>query len=300
MRTVRIRVPILSTVYLFALSVFVGGTVRAQQSCSVTPALRIPTAAHIFSIQQERTLGDIEAGWVESNYHATHDEELAAHLNAIAGRVLAQFPGDLAPVHVILIDTPEAESFSIGPERIYITRKMVVLLRNDDELAGLLGHELGHILTHQNAIIVSQLFHAILGVNAVSDRNDILEKLRRMLDSIDRDKKSLRKAAEIIGRQEGIHQNEADHVALYASAAAGFSPQSYVELFERSAGTNGSRGSILTDYFGATTSNLRRLREVKKTLRQLPRPCREMVPAAWVEFRTWQAAVMSDTDLARQ
>jgi Peptidase family M48 len=155
---------------------------------------------------------------VESNYHAAHDEEFAALLNAIAARVLSQFPRDRAPVHVILIDTPEANSFSAGPERIYITRKMVALLWNDDELAGLLGHELGHVLTQQNAIIVSQLFHEILIINVVSDRKDILEKLRRMLDSIDRDPKLLRKAAEIMERQEGIHQNEADRVALYASA----------------------------------------------------------------------------------
>ena len=294
------RVPILSTAFVFVLSVFVGGTVRGQQPCTATLAPSIPTAVNIFSIQQERTLGDIEAEWVDENYHAGNSAGLAAHLNTIAGRVLAQFPGDPMPVHVILIDTPEAESFSIGPERIYVTRKMVTLLRNDDELAGLLGHELGHILTHQNAIMVSRLFHAILGVDVVSDRTDILEKLRRMLDSIDRDTKSLRKAAEIIERQEGIDQNKADQVALYASAAAGFSPQSYLELFKRSAGINGSNGSVLTDYFGATTSNLRRLREIQRVLRQLPRPCREITPAVSVEFRTWQAEVMSATDLTRR
>lgn len=135
MRAVRIRLSILPTVYLFALFAFVGSTVRAQQSCTVTLALRLPTAAHVFSIQQELTLGDIEAEWVESKYHAVHDEELAAHLNAITGRVLSRFPRDQAQVHVILIDTHNAESFSVGPERIYITRKMVALLRNDDELA---------------------------------------------------------------------------------------------------------------------------------------------------------------------
>lgn len=237
---------------------------------------------------------------METSYHVVHEDGLASHLNAVAGRVLSQFPPDQARVRVILIDTPEANSFSVGPERIYITRRMVALLRNDDELAGLLGHELGHILMHQNAIIVSQLFHEILGVNAVSDRRDISEKLRRMLDSIDRDPKLLRKAAQIIEGQEGIRQDEADRVALYASAAAGFSPQAYGELFDRSAGTNGSSGSVLTDFFGETTSNLRRLREIKKDLRRLPRPCREIVPAAPVEFLTWQAAVISYPDLARR
>jgi predicted Zn-dependent protease len=300
MRTVHTRVSILSTIPLFAISLFVGGTVRGQQSCSVTLALRIPTTAQIFSIQQERTLGDVEAELVESNFHADHDEESAAHLSAIAARVLSQFPRDPAPVHVILIEAPEANSFSVGPERIYITRKMVALLRNDDELAGLLGHELSHALTHQNSIIVSQLFHEILGVNAVSDRKDILTKLKRVLDSIDRDPKLLRKTAEIMEKQERMHQNESDRVALYASAVAGFSPQAYMELFERSEGISGSSGSVLADYFGATTSNLRRLREIQKTLRQLPRSCREIAPATSAEFRAWQAAVISDPHLARR
>ena len=177
---------------------------------------------------------------------------------------------------------------------------MVALLKNDDELAGLLGHELSHAMTHQNPIIVTQLFHEILGVNAVSDRNDILEKLSRVLDSIDRNPKLLSKTSEIMQKQEKLHQNEADRVALYASAAAGFSPRAYLELFERSEGTSGSSGSVLTDYFVATTSNLKRLREIQKTLRQLPRPCREMIPVASTEFRTWQAAVLSDPDLARR
>jgi predicted Zn-dependent protease len=260
----------------------------------------IPTAAQIFSIQQERTLGDIEAEWVETDYHVAQNEKFAAHLNAIAGRVLSQFPREPAQVHVILIDSPAAEAFSTGPERIYISGKMVALLRSDDELAGLLGHELGHIVTHQNAVIMSQLFREILDVSAVGDRKDISEKLRRMLDSIDRDKKLSRKATNIIERHEGINQNGADRVALYAAAASGFSPQAYVELFDRSAETNGNRGSVLNDFFGTTTSNLRRLREIKKALKQLPQPCREIVPAASAEFRTWQAAVMSDPDLARR
>jgi predicted Zn-dependent protease len=109
-----------------------------------------------------------------------------------------------------------------------------------------------------------------------------------MLDSIDRDKKMSRKATNIIERHEGINQNGADRVALYAAAASGFSPQAYVELFDRSAETNGNRGSVLNDFFGTTTSNLRRLREIKKALKQLPQACREIVPAASAEFRTWQ------------
>jgi beta-barrel assembly-enhancing protease len=300
MRTVHQPAHLFSTAFLFAFLVFAGGTVRGQQPCTVTLAPRIPSAANIFSSQQEQTLGDIEAEWLESNYKAGHHQELAAHLNVIAARILAQFPGELPKVHVILIDTPEAEAFSIGPERIYVTRRMVALARNDDELAGLLGHELGHIQANQNAVIVSKLFHAILGVNAVSDKKDILDKLTKMFDNIDRDRKSLRKATDILQSQEGPSQDEADQTALYASAAAGYSPQAYLNLFERSAGTKGSKGSVLTDYFGSTTSNLRRFREIQNSLRHLPQPCQDKTPTDSTEFRTWQAAVLAETVLARQ
>ena len=292
---VHYRVPIFSIVGLF-IAVVVGSVVRAQQPCPITPALRIRTATNIFNLQQERTLGDIEAEWVESNYHPFHDVEIAAHLNTVAGRLLSQFPPDQAGVRIILIDTPEAESFSVGPERIYITRKMITLLKNDDELAGLLGHELGHIMAHQNAVIMTQLFRGILGVNTISDRKNISETMTRLLASIDRDRKLLRRSAQIIETQEAIHQYEADRVALYASAAAGFSPQAVAELFDRSAKTNGKAGNLMTDIFAAPTSDTRRLREIRKTLKALPGPCREIVPVSSTEFRSWQAAVKSYAD----
>jgi predicted Zn-dependent protease len=293
MRTAHIRVSILSTSCLFGIAVFVGSGVRAQQPCSITQALRISTAAHIFTVQQERILGDVEAEWVESNYHTIPAEGFAVHLDTVASRILSLFPRGQTQVRIILIDTPGADSFSTGPERIYISRRMITLLKNDDELAGLLGHELAHILTHQNAITVSQLFHEILSVNAVSDRRDISDKLMRVLARIDRDNNVSRKAAQIISRQEGISQYEADRVAIYVLAAAGFSPQAYLDLFNRFTATNGNTASLLSDAFRPTRSNERRLGEINKTLRRLPKPCREILPTPSAEFRAWQAAVVS-------
>jgi predicted Zn-dependent protease len=178
MWTGQIRLSFSSSACLFVLVLLVGNEVQAQQLCTSIPALKIRPVASIFGVEQERILGDIEAQFVEQNYPVVHDDESAEHLNTVANRILSLslFPPDRMRVRIILIDTPEAASFSVGPERIYLTRKMIRLLKNDDELAGLLGHELGHILTHQNAIMVSQLFHEILGVSSISDRKDIAEK----------------------------------------------------------------------------------------------------------------------------
>jgi predicted Zn-dependent protease len=291
MRILHIPAVALSAGCLFLFFPFAGRTL-AQQPCSVRLPLQAPSAMNIFSIQQERILGDIEAEWVESSYPTTQDADLESHLSAVAGRVLPQLPSDRTEVRVILIDKPDAEAFSVGPARIYITRKMIALLKNDDELAGLLGHELGHILVHENAVTVSRLFQEILGVNTVSDRKDITDKLRRILSAADRNAASS-KAARLVAAGEGNLENQADRVAVYALAAAGFSPQAYAELFDRSAGTNGSGGNSLTDFLGATSSDQRRLREIRKALKRLPSSCRQRMPVASAEFHSWQAAVMS-------
>jgi len=300
MWTGQIRLPFPSFGYLFVLVLLVGNEVWAQQPCTSIPALKSQAVSSIFGSEQERMLGDIEAQFVEQNYLVLHDDESAAHLNTVARRIFSQLPSEQMRVRIILIDTQEPESFSVGPERIYLARKMIRLLKNDDELAGLLGHELGHILTHQNAIMVSALFHEILRVNSVSDRKDISEKFTRLLDSIDGNKKMLWKASQVMERQEAIDQYEADRVAIFASAAAGFSAQAFLDLFERSAGTNGRKGNLMTDFFATTTSDETRLREIKKTLMQLPKPCREIAVASSKEFRTWQAAILSNSDQAAQ
>jgi predicted Zn-dependent protease len=244
-------------------------------------------------------LGDIEAEWLEKTYNVIDDDTLTAHLDAIANRIVSQFPANPMSLRIILIDIPEVNSYSVAAGRIYITRRMVSLLQNDDELAGLLAHEIGHILTHQNAIVVTELFHDILRVNAVRDRQDILDKYIRVLDNMDRDRNVSRKIAARMQQQEEFNQYQADRVAFNSVAAAGFAPRAFLDLFDRSAQTHGRKGNFLTDFFQLTTPDERRLREIYKSLSLLPRPCREITPAApSAEFLAWKAAVIAYPRLA--
>lgn len=289
---------IISIALLSLLAVMLGGVVCAQEKCPAPPALSAPTGANIFSPQQELDLGDVEAEWLEKNYHVIHDDELAGHLNLITSRILAQLPPTQLKFRVILIDTPVVNSFSVGAGRIYVTRKMIAFVRSDDELAGLLGHEMGHILTHQNAIEMTRNFHAFLGVDSVGDRKDIYDKFNRMLDSVGRNRDLLVKTVTREEREEEPHQYEADRVALYAVSAAGFSSQAFVEFFDRFAQTHGKSGNPLTDFFGATKPDEKRLREMHKSQALLPPACRELAPAPpSAEFLAWQADVTAYSGL---
>ena len=57
--------------------------------------------------------------------------------------------------------------------------------------------------------------------------------------------------------------------------------------------TKGKTGNWITDIFGATSSSLRRLRELLKVVSGLPRACIEAAsPASPEEFQHWQSAVL--------
>jgi predicted Zn-dependent protease len=285
---------------LFVPSLLIPGAVGAQQRCGVLPIHESREAHNIFGVQQELDLGDIEAEWLEKNQQVIPGGAFEGGVTAISNRLLSQItiPESERRIRIILIDIPEANSFSVGTSRIYITRKMIAVLRNDDELAGLLGHELEHILAHQNAVVVTQVFHDSLGVSSVSDRKDIAGKFERMLNGAEWNTAVMRAEVLRIQRQEEIHQYETDRFALCAMAAAGFSPRAYVELFDRFAETHGRRGNLLTDLLGMTTPNEKRLRTIYKSLRLLPKPCREIAsPPSSAEFLAWREEVMAHPGL---
>lgn len=249
----------------------------------------------MFTPQQEVYLGDIQAQEIERNLHVIRDPELTKHVDKILNRLVAQLPPTGLKFRVILIDLPAVNSMSIAGGRIYVTRKMVAFLDNDDELAGLLAHEMGHALAHQAAITETRLFRKILGVTSVGDRQDIFDKFNRLMDNVARDPKLLERLA----NKEEPQQYQADRIAIAIMANAGFAPESFASFFDRLAQTNGKTGNWLTNLFAETTINEKRLREIRKTVQELPRPCLRSAPALLsADFKTWQAAVISHSGLA--
>jgi predicted Zn-dependent protease len=285
---------------LMSLALFFVGPVRAQQKCPVVVIRKARQAHNIFSTQQELDLAEIEAELLEESYQVIPHTGFAEHVTAVNNRLRSTLPARSADIRIVLIDTPEAGAFSAGPSRIYITRKMIGMLRSDDELAGLLGHELAHTLTHENAIVVSQVLQEFLDVSTVGDRTDIADKFTRMLNSPGWNTRTLPSTAQS-GQREEKAQYEADRFALYAMAAAGFSPRAYAQLFDRIAATYGNRGNLLTDLFGITTPNERRLRQIYKSLHSLPKAYRAIPsPPTSPEFLAWQAEVTSRVGLNSQ
>ena len=50
-----------------------------------------------------------------------------------------------------VMDSPEINAFALPGGYVYVTRGLLALVNNEAELAGVIGHEIGHIIFHHGA-----------------------------------------------------------------------------------------------------------------------------------------------------
>jgi len=195
---------------------------------------------------------------LERDYRPVRDPAENAYLNHIARRLMDALPPTSIQFRVILVDSPEVNGFSLAGGRIYLTRKLVANAQNEDEVATVIAHEMGHILTHQFAVEYTADFKKLLNVTSVTDRADIYGKFQRLVDAAMKDKNSgVRRGDSDAG------QDEADVVAVYAAAVAGYRPQAYSEFWDRMFFVEGKVGGPLSDFFGVTKPQSKRLRHAQ-------------------------------------
>jgi hypothetical protein len=258
-----------------------------KSACGAPPAVFESTRTNIFSEQQEQWLGEAMADYIEHEYRPVRNPEENAYLKTIGDRLLAVLPPTKIQFHFLLVESPEVNGFSLAGGRVYLTRKLVASARSEDEVAGVIAHEMGHILSHQFAIETTADLHRLLGVTSVTDRADIYAKFQRLTDARLHDKH----ATDVDSDDK---QDEADRVAVYASAAAGYRAQAYADFWDRSFFVGGKTGNSLGDFFHTTTPSQKRLRRLRGIVGELPPGCDAATNKTSVAFDHWHTMVLED------
>lgn len=87
-----------------------------------------------------------EFGGQETGARATYVETVARNVAVQSG--LSNAPGDF---NVTLLNSSVNNAFAIPGGYVYVTRQLVGLMNNEAELAGVLGHEIGHVAARHSA-----------------------------------------------------------------------------------------------------------------------------------------------------
>jgi hypothetical protein len=269
--------------------------IKAQQPECQPPALPKSSEPNIFTEEQEVFLGEAVAEQIQKNYRVIEDPALTDYLSRIGERLVKHLPITSMRLQFFLVDLPDVNAFVLPGGRIYVSRKLVTIAQSEDELAGVIGHELGHLAARESAIDTTRRFKEVLGVTEVKDRSDIFEKYNQLIDNLRRKPEAFKSR----DREKG--QMVADQIGFYALTGAGYDPAALARFWDRMTEAKGKTGNWLSDLFGATRPEERRLREMLKAVSTLPAGCMSARPANQAEdYKQWQSSVISYTGLGRR
>ena len=153
------------------------------------------------------------------------------------------------PYTFYLADMPEPNAFALPGGQIFITRGMLDLGLNDDMLAGLLGHEIGHVVmqhgtrmqrkaTLLNILSQALLAGVIIGASQGNNRNDVptdpYGRGNSTGDLIQGTAAAGAVISELLLRSYSREfEDEADDEGQRLAAAAGFDPSGTQQLMEK-------------------------------------------------------------------
>lgn len=141
----------------------------AAAACAVNPA----TGRREFMLvseQQEIALGRESDPAVTEQFGLVDDPELQAYVSDLGVRLAAVSERPDLPWSFKVVDDPLVNAFALPGGFIYVTRGILAHFDSEAELAGVLGHEIGHVTARHGASQMSrqqlQQFGLVVGMVA--------------------------------------------------------------------------------------------------------------------------------------
>ena len=108
------------------------------------------------SPQQEQQIGQQQHPLILQEYGGEVDDAaLRAYVEGVTRKLIAVGDKPNDPIVISTLDSPVVNAFAL-PGHVYVTRGLLSLANSEAELAGVIGHELGHVYSRHTAERVSR------------------------------------------------------------------------------------------------------------------------------------------------
>jgi beta-barrel assembly-enhancing protease len=130
---------------------FLPGGRQALGVLALTGAVSLGACAPAVTTQQEVDLGRQYAAQIARELPIVQDAAVNQYINQL-GRSIAQVADPRGiPYQFYVVNAPEVNAFAVPGGHIYVNRGLIERSQNLSELAGVLAHEVGHVV-HRHGI----------------------------------------------------------------------------------------------------------------------------------------------------
>jgi predicted Zn-dependent protease len=129
--------------------------VVAYAGCSINPVSGRPEVT-LLTTEQEKKIGAEEAKKVEEQMGLLDDTPFTPYLDALGQRLAKESPRQNVTYQFHVADMAEPNAFALPGGYVYVSRGLLSLVNSEDELAGVVGHEIGHVAARHTVQSISK------------------------------------------------------------------------------------------------------------------------------------------------
>ncbi|HEX5550311.1 MAG TPA: M48 family metallopeptidase, partial [Nitrospira sp.] len=253
----------------------------AAAACSVNPVSKLPEVT-LITVEQEKKIGEEEAKKVEQEMGLLDDAALTSYVDAVGQRLVKESPRHDLPHQFHVVDMVEPNAFALPGGYVYVTRGLLALVNTEDELAGVVGHEIGHVAARHTVQRISRQGPFALITNLVSGVTGFfVPVVGNIVGGVGNFAQSL-----VFSPYSRSQESEADEVGQEMAAKAGWDPAGLGTFLA----TLGREEALLADgprrpsFFDSHPATPDRVKHTTKHAKELKQATREPISSSHDAF----------------
>ena len=181
---------------------------------------------NFLSPEQEVELGRQASREVERSLRMYRDPLVRAYIDSLGQALVRASARSQFRYYFKVVDAPEVNAFALPGGFVYVNIGLIRAAETESELAGVIGHEIGHVEEHHGAKKISQQYGVAVVVDVIAGGGD--PSLKRKI------------IAQLVGFGGGLGvlkygrfaEKEADEFAVHCMVKAGVDPEGIARFFE--------------------------------------------------------------------
>jgi Zn-dependent protease with chaperone function len=221
---------------------------------------------NLFSKEQDIELGREFARQVEQQMIVVQNRELTDYINRIGQRLVEKGELERYPYFFKVVQEDSINAFALPGGPMYVHTGLIRAVENEAQLAGVLAHELSHVvLRHGTSQATKAQFAqlaALLAGSAVG--GGLTGQLAQLGIGLG--------ANSVLLKYSRAAESQADLLGAYTMAKAGYNPVEMARFFERLEAERNGKTSKLVEIFTAShPSPGNRVKAIEEQLPYMPR-----------------------------
>jgi predicted Zn-dependent protease len=254
--------------------------VRALIALALLPFV----AACTVSSEQEVEMGKADAAQVDSELPVVHDTAIDRFITALGQSMASHTSRADLDWRFTVVNTPEVNAFALPGGFIYVDRGLIEQADRLDELAGVMGHEIGHVVRRHSVEQMKQSERRLAGLVALCT-------LTRACSSVGGQLAIDVGAHALTARYSQRDEAQADSEGVLNTVRAGIDPEGLPSFFQKLLNEQKERPSAVQAFFSTHPTDQSRIDATRREIAALdPAQLRGLVRDT-AEFHAIQARV---------